>query len=276
MTADTTDQPRLNASHRVGLLLRLTRWTAAFLRGPEPQAPPERTSARSRLPISISVPAQGHAFHFRIHATFRWQGETMHQDELTALAQETATAVRRELTEIALDLGPKYPPHRAHDLEVELNRAANSTRHWQYELQGKRYRCRPILRVELDDRVKQHVEEYWHRRVQMECEHEAEIRRTELAQELSARWLGVLEQLTSHRFAAAAARLTEAELAEVITTIVTEQKDAVERLQTLLDSTLRNSSDLGAYERAEALDVLLEQLRQQASSSAVPKTTGAS
>jgi len=245
----------------------LRRWgqrIATFFRGPEgppPPTPPSHASTRQRLASPIVVPARGHVFSFHIHASFLWTGDDVFEDDLQLLARSSMSSARRELRQIAADLARTREPQEARELEIEINRIAGKLGRWNYKRQGKTYRCRPYIRVELDERVKDQLMPIWERQIRLQGEHEVELRRARLAEERSIRWLEVLERLAEHPLAAAAARLTEEQLANVMDQVVTEQKDAVERLTTLLENTLRNASDLGAYERAETLDVLIDQLR---------------
>lgn len=60
-----------------------------------------------------------------------------------------------------------------------------------------------------------------------------------------------------------AAKMTEKEFAVVVEKMLADQKDAAEQLHSLLEGALKNSAEMGAYERAETLDLLVEQLRRQ-------------
>ncbi|MEV0270445.1 hypothetical protein AB0H43_16815 [Hamadaea sp. NPDC050747] len=244
-------------------LQRLGQRVAAYFRlppEPPPAVPPRRSHVRLRLTPPLVVAAHGHVFTFQINASFVWTGEGVFREDLESLAQSSMGFARQELQRIAADVARTREPHEARELEIELTRVAAAHGRWTFTRNGTTYRCRPYIRVDLDDRVREQLLPVWERQVRLQAEHEVELRRARLAEERSVVWLEVLERLAGHPLAAAATRLTEGELADVVDTVMTEQKEAVDRLTALLD-TLRNTSDLGAYERAETLDILVEQLR---------------
>jgi hypothetical protein len=274
MIEDPHKRPKyLGHWRRIGAwLVGLWRRLLAALRGPEPAPPPEppppppppgRLTERRELDTPIVVPARGYVFDFHVYACFIWTSDGLRRETLSGWAQHFMTYARRELQQLAADLARNYSPHRVRELEVELKRVLATTGTWRYERHGTAVGCRPQVRVQLDDRVKQFVRPYWERRIKMECEHEVEVRRAELAEQLSRRWLTVLEKLAGNPLAGGAAKMTEKEFAVVVEKMLADQKDAAEQLHSLLEGALKNSAEMGAYERAETLDLLVEQLRRQ-------------
>jgi hypothetical protein len=89
----------------------------------------------------------------------------------------------------------------------------------------------------------------------MDCEHEEGVRRAELADRLSRRWVKVLEGLLESPVAGGAARLTEQRLAEVVDGLLVAQGNVTD----LWEKILQDES-LGSFERAKAHDGLMDHL----------------
>jgi hypothetical protein len=243
----------------------------ARLGAPEPPAPPPLPPPPPPGPLwlrravtqPIIVPALGHVFDFHVDASLLWRSDGLTREELSDWTQRFADRARRELVPRIGAVAHRYPPHEARALEVELNRLF-AGRTWRFRAGAVDLTCRPHVRVTLDDRVQDFVRPYWERRIKMECEHAVEIRRAELAEHLSQQWLAVLAKLRDNPLASGAARMTEKEFAAVVDQIRADQKEAADQLQSLLDTALRNSAGLDAYERAETFDAVIDELRRRA------------
>jgi hypothetical protein len=254
-----------------GRLSRLWRAIAAWLSPPEPIAPdpapsPGRLTQRQDVIEPFPLPALGHVFDFSVFASLRWTSDGLTCDEFYDQKQKLVSAARRELRHVADALAGKYEPYRARELEDELNRQLDEIKPWRFPLDTGELSCRAAVRVSLDDRVRQYMQPYWERRIKMECEHEVELRRAQLADQLTQRWLAVLERLRDNPLADGAARLAERELADVMTKVRANLREDANKLQEFLDNTLRNSVD--AYERAEAFDLAIDELRRRTSAQA--------
>lgn len=270
--------PELSTSPvRDGIWPRFRTWLArlwqrylTWSRGPEPPQPlpppppPGHATQRQELTDPFVVPARGHVFDFQAYAAVDWSSDGLTREELNGRVQSLARRVRSELRKLIGDVARDYAPQRAGELEIELNRVLDARGPWRFNSSAAGVvRCHPHVRVALDDRVRQYVQPYWERRIKMECAHDFELRRAQLAEELTQRWLAVLEKLCDSPLADGAARLAEKELAEIVAEMRGDQKKAADQMQGLLDIAVSNSAGLGAYERAEMFDVVVEELRRR-------------
>jgi hypothetical protein len=105
-------------------------------------------------------------------------------------------------------------------LEVSVNQMLANGGDWPF---GAAVTCSPRISVELDERVLEQIRTYSEQRIRMDCEHEEGVRRAELADRLSRRWVKVLEGLLESPVAGGAARLTEQRLAEVVDGLLVAQ-----------------------------------------------------
>ncbi len=126
----------------------------------------------------------------------------------------------------------------------------------RFGVEGTYVRCRPYAWLTLEEEVKRHMRPHWERMIEIECAHEVDVRRAQLADRLSAQWLAVLTKLADNPLAAGAAKLTEDAFAEVVAGIRTEQQAAQDRFTTLMEEHLRG--DLGPVERAYSVDRLVD------------------
>lgn len=234
---------------------------------PQPAPMPQDTAIepltrRHDLNAPMVVPAEGCVFDFQVYASLFWTSDGgLHPGDFTRWAHHHAQGARRRLRHIVADLARNYPPHQAHDLETEINRTMAARPIWRFGCDGTDLTCRPQVRVQLDDQVRHIVRPFWERRITMECEHEIALRRAELAEQLSQRWLAVLEELAQRPLAGEAAALTEAELAAVVEKITTAHHEHDQRWYNLMERLMGNSDDLPPFERAETFDLLLDRLR---------------
>jgi hypothetical protein len=235
---------------------------------PEPAPEPTygRLSRRWDLSSPITVSASGYVFDFHVDGGFTFTSEGLSPESLRAWAQHFAGRARRDLAYHAARIARNHAPHRAREFEAALCRELEA-RDWPYDQDGVRLTCRMHARVRLDDRVRDCLKPYWEKRMQMECDHENGVRRTELVDRLSQRWLIVLERLRDTPLAGPAARLTEQEFAEVIQQMIRDQKalpDRVAKLLEDLDTHANVESGLDEYQRAQVVDALARALRDPA------------
>lgn len=248
-------------------LVLLWRRLLAALRRPTPSPPllppppaPGRLTERWNTPQPIAVPARGYVFDFHVGAAFIWSSDGLPRETLNGSARFFMPYATRTLTRLAAEHARDFAPHRARELEVELQRTLAGMSPWRYERHGAVVTCRPHVWVRLDDRVKAAVQPYWEQLIKLDCEHDVHVKRARYAEHLSRQWLAVLEQLLDNPLAAGAARMTEKELAEVVQGIMTEQKTAQAKLDELLADRIRNGD---AFERAESFETLLQRLRAE-------------
>jgi hypothetical protein len=205
---------------------------------------------------SIPLPTRGYVFNFHLHAVFTWSSDGLPQGTLSDSARRFEHLVRREVRRIAANRARHFAPHRVREAEMEIQRLIKDAGPWHFGVDGTFVVCRPQVWLALDDRVKQHVRPHFERLIEIECAHDVEMKRAQLADRLSGQWLAVLEKLVADPLAAGAAKLTEQAFAEVVTGIKAEQKAAQDKLNELLEKMI--STDAGPYERAESFDMLRE------------------
>jgi hypothetical protein len=260
-------------------LHRVLRFLGHLLRGPQRPTPLPIGELTERRESSTPIPvlAKGYVFDFQILPDFTWTSHGLRRELLNDWVEQLTGRARRDLAHTAADFARRYPPHRARELEVELNRALSQTV-WHYERSGVALDCRPRARVRLDAKVKEYLQPFWERQIKLECEHEVGMRRAHLLDERAQRWLSVLERLNRSKLAGSAARLTEQEFAEVVQELVANERETVERLMSLLRDAINNDGQadagLGRYELAEIFDMLNTALHKQDRAYHVPGTNG--
>jgi hypothetical protein len=97
--------------------------------------------------------------------------------------------------------------------------------------------------------------------IQLDCEHDVQMKRAEYAERLSKQWMTVLTDVVANPLAGGAAIMTEKEFAEVVEKIVAERKSAAEKLEKLLEEKVRDGD---AFERMEHFETLRKRLELDA------------
>jgi hypothetical protein len=228
---------------------------------PSPPPPPGRLSGRRKLQNPMVVPASGYIFGFLVHATFVWSSDGLYQEQLGSSMDGLMPYATRRLKALTAQHARHYPPHRARELEVELQRTLKENGPWTFSWRGAALTCQPYVWVELEERVKQAVQPYWEQMIKLDCEHDVQMRRAEYAERLSQQWTSILTDLMGSPVADGAAELTEKELAEVVRRIVTEQKEAAEKLEDLMAKKVEGGD---TFERSDHFDALRERLERRA------------
>ncbi len=226
-----------------------------------PAPPPGRLSGRRKLQTPMVVPASGYIFTFQVHATFIWGSDGLYQEQLARSIDGLMPYATRRLKAIAARYARQYPPHRARELEVELQQSLKENAPWGFTWRGASLTCQPYAWVELDERVKQAVQPYWEQLIKLDCEHDVQMRRAEYAEKLSRQWTTILTDLMGSPVADGAAEMTEKDLAEVVRKIVADQKAAAERLEDLMTKKVDEGD---TFERSEHFDALRERLERRA------------
>lgn len=260
-------------------LRRILTFLEQLLRGPQRPAPLPvgELTERRESSIPITVLAKGYVFDFQILPNFTWTSHGLRRELLNDWVEQFTGRARRDLTHVAADIARHYPPHRARELEVELNRRLSQAV-WHYERSGVVLDCRPRARVRLDAKVKEYLQPFWERQIKLECEHDVGMRRAQMLDQRAQRWLSVLERLARSNLAGSAARLTEQEFADVVEELVRNERETVEQLMSLLREAIQNDGQadagLGRYELAEIFDMLNTALHRQARTYHAPGTNG--
>jgi hypothetical protein len=236
-----------------GVLTNLWQRLSRALAAPPPSPlPPKKGRHHSDLDAPLVVPALGHVYHFIIHATFDWKADGMDSATLQRCARQWMPLAIRELHQCVAAKSRNFAPHRARALEMSVNQMLAGGAEWSF---GTAVRCLPRIAVELDERVLEQVRMYSEKRIRMDCEHDEGLRRAELADQLSQRWVKVLEGLLESSVASGAARLTEQQLAEVVDGLLVTQGNITELWERILQD-----ESLGSFERAKAHDGLRDHL----------------
>ncbi|MGW0433073.1 hypothetical protein ACWDV4_11105 [Micromonospora sp. NPDC003197] len=186
-----------------------------------------------------------------------WQAEEVREDVLGAWALQFADIARRDIERQAAELSRHFHPQQAGELEHRLNRELSRT-HRTYERRGLVLRCQPEVRVRLDTEVREQLRAIHLQRIQEEGEHELLLRRAQRTDQLTQRWIAVIDRLRRSPLAHAAAHLTDEHLASVIEQyVVAEDKSNIDLLASRLDEILRHSGRIGQpLETHEADEVI--------------------
>ncbi|WP_019872405.1 hypothetical protein [Salinispora oceanensis] len=181
---------------------RLWRWLLTVARtvdtaakqGPAP--PPPQDPIERREPAGpITVFARGYVFTFTIRADLTWRSQGLRPDQLAWYAHYFLPPASQRLTSIAADLARTVAPHRAGELEAQLQRKLAQQEPWSFERGGQTVTCRPRAWVQLDERVRQALQPYWERVIALDCRHEELLRRARYAEQLNRRWSAILADL---------------------------------------------------------------------------------
>jgi hypothetical protein len=267
-----TDHTAIRVGPSVGRWQRFLAWLGRVwrrlvsgLRGPEPTpepvvAPPSQPGTlkeRRRLTAPLVVPASGYTFNFNVHAAFVWTSNGIERESLGELTQYFMPFAVRTLTALAARHARNLSPHRAHDLEVEIQEVLAKQGPWRFSRDDVEITCRPHVWVKLEDRVRQAVEPYWEQLITLDCEHDVQMKRAGYAEKLSEQWKTILADLMGSPFADGAAELTEKQLSAVVQKIVAERRAASEKLDNLLAERIRDGD---AFDRIEHFELLKERL----------------
>ncbi|PWU62130.1 hypothetical protein DLE60_01970 [Micromonospora globispora] len=129
-------------------------------------------SERLDIPVPIRVSGRGRTFNFHIYARCVWSSENLRREELLSAAYQYTPEVIRRLTRLAAAQAVNFAPHRAAELEVELQRVLSEKAPWCYVRGGGVVTCQPHVWVELDERVRKLALPYWEKLVRLDYEHD--------------------------------------------------------------------------------------------------------
>ncbi|GAA3232462.1 hypothetical protein ACFO1B_20950 [Dactylosporangium siamense] len=228
----------------------------------EPDVEPELTDCRPTAPIALA--AKGDAFDFSVRPTFVWRARRMHRTRFEHLIDLYTPEVLDALRLRSERVARTFEPHRSQHLEQELN-ARLPAMDWTMGPAGERLTCRPEVFVLPDPRVRESMQPYWRRRIEMQADHDLAMRRAELTRERTRAWSKVMEDLEDDPRSRHAASLVEHDaFAEVFTAMTQGRKDELLRLIDLLEQAGRSYNGIGLYEYAEGLDAALTDYRKRA------------
>ncbi|HEY2947355.1 MAG TPA: hypothetical protein VGJ53_02985 [Micromonosporaceae bacterium] len=229
---------------------------------PPPPPPPGELHERRRGPQPIAAPAMGDAFSFQVYADYSWRSTGLYPDELRVSIERHTAEVHNGLRELITNAAREFPPHHVSKLQARLDEALTS-RVWRFDRDVRALSCRAQVRVAPDDRVRQRLQPYWEKVIEMECEHQLGMRRAELVEELTKRWSTVLEDLRDKPLTPHAARLTEEQFASVFERLISERHDALQEVIRILQDASRDHREGGLQqtEIVQTYDSLLRAVR---------------
>ncbi|WP_305784132.1 hypothetical protein [Symbioplanes lichenis] len=236
-------------------------WLGTPSATPEPEPmpapePPGRLVERHDLGQAFAAPAEGYVFEFQVHVTCIWRSEGLERAELHEASRRFEHLVLRDVHRLSADRTRNYPPHRVREAESDVQQVIRSKTPWRFPVGDAHVVCQPYVWLRLDEEVRKHVRPHWERMIEIECAHEADVKRARLADELSAEWLKVLAKLANDPLAAGAAKLTEEAFATVVAEIRAEHKAADEHLKESLQQIM--NSDAGPMEKAQSFDMYVD------------------
>ncbi|RZT78742.1 hypothetical protein EV382_1934 [Micromonospora violae] len=146
-------------------------------------------------PRQIVVPAQGYVYSFHIRATFAWSSTvSLRAEVLTWYADYFMPQAVQRLTRLAADAARELAPHRAADLEIHLQQALATQSPWCYQRGDLEVSCTPDVAVRLDEPIRRAVQPQIDRLVSLECRLEEHLQQARYAEELSRRWVVILDE----------------------------------------------------------------------------------
>ncbi|MDG4781708.1 hypothetical protein O7614_18810 [Micromonospora sp. WMMD961] len=200
------------------------------LAAPAPSGPliEQRTAPRQ-----IVVPAQGYVYSFHIRATFAWSSAvSVRAEVLSWYADYFMPQALQRLTRVAADAARELAPHRAADLERHLQQSLAEQGPWGYKRGDLEVSCEPDVAVRLDEQIRRAVQPQIDRLVDLDCRLEEHLQRARYAEELSRRWLGILDE---HLAVAGG----DPDLASARQHMLSRQRDAVRWIDELLGQRRR-------------------------------------
>ncbi|MDG9673761.1 hypothetical protein [Micromonospora sp. DH14] len=179
-------------------------------------------------PRQIVVPAQGYVYSFHIRATFAWSSTvSLRAEVLTWYADYFMPQAIQRLTRLAADAARELAPHRAAELEMHLQQTLAAQGPWRYQRGDLEVSCAPDVAVRLDEHIRRAVQPQIDRLVNLECRLEEHLRQARYAEELSRRWVAILDD---HLAVAGG----DPDLATARQHLLSRQRDAVRWIDELL------------------------------------------
>jgi len=209
-----------------------------LVRAPDPPAPGEVIEQRRAKPIV--VPARDYVLTFTVHATFTWSSKGLHPELLSWYAQSFMPHATQRLERFAAERSRGFPPHAARELEEELQQKLRTTKPWPYTRNGKQLTCQPDAWVELDDKVKAALLPYAEARLKLEHEFDVHLRQARSAEQLSRRWMTILQRHVDGLAANEATQGREDELARALQEMTAMRRSAALWIEELLGQRLRH------------------------------------
>lgn len=224
-------------------------------------------ATRQRIDGFIVAPARGDVFDFYVELSILWTARNLNMRQLNRAMLRYQGFAREAIERRVVGLARQFEPQQVEKLEAALSASMNEVR-LSYFWRRQEIQCRPVVRVELDPDVRDTLRPTMLERMQLECEHDTQMRRTELVEALSSRWSQLLGQMKDDPLIAHAASLTAEDLAQVLQHMDFSEASAVNKLHQLLREAADDHSSmaLGAFEWSVAYDEVI-QARKEATKS---------
>jgi hypothetical protein len=230
----------------------------------EPAPPPRPLTTTRESEAPIIVAAKGAAFDFQVHPTLRWRTEDVPLDEFEQLIALRTASVEKEVCRKAASLAREFEPHEAQRFEEALARSIGP-QPWRIGRgDDPSLTCQVQARVVPDKAVRQAMQPYWQRRIEIQSQHDLGMLRAELVRVQTEAWSSIMEKLQDNPLTRHAANLTEEQFARVYGEMHKARQDATTRLLDLLQNAARGHRSIGLYEYAETFDAALQAFQKDA------------
>ncbi|GAA2703541.1 hypothetical protein ACFY2R_19685 [Micromonospora olivasterospora] len=248
-------------------LLPLLRRVRGAMEGSRASPPPDEIFEHREPSGPISVAAKGHVFTFTVRAVFTWSAAGLGPEALIWYARHFMPAAVQRLRRAAAERARHVAPHRAGQLEAALQAALDEETPWRYDRAGVTVRCRVEVAVRHDDRVRQALRPHWERLIELEHQYEFYLKRARYAEQLSRRWMAILDEMVDDPAGGEEARTVDEELSRARRHMAAEQRAAARWTGDLLRDRRRFD---GIFEPLTAIDIVPPQASSPARGTSGP------
>lgn len=254
---------------RPGIFRRLWRFLFGYKEkegtsSPSPaaaQAEPLTFSERRNSTSSLVVPSSGALFDFFVDYELIWSASVPTQAKLNSMVDEFAESAEHKLRTLIWPVGRLNSPFRPDEAENAMNDALRET--WCYG-RDTVVSCRAQVFVRCDPRVAARWLPAWERMAAMDAEHKVSLLRLDIVSDLLPRWRDLLDRFDGDPAAVQAARLVDAEVAKVLTSLTQQRTTTTAHLIEVLRDAADTHRHVGLFEFANAFDKALRSFERQA------------
>lgn len=174
------------ARHAAARMSTAARPVLRQLRWPDQEpARPAVTVVERRVAPVLRLPAQGHVYHFVVHAMFTWSSDDARPEVFGWYVDYFQPHAMHRLRRIAARCAAPFPPDRPGAVARALAAAltGENALPWEYPYGDVTLRCEPDVSVHLDEPVRKLLQPYWDQRIALEWERDLHRRRAAYADE---------------------------------------------------------------------------------------------